>query len=271
MMGDGVLSAEERAAPKAVPGHPGEPHGVARRANAILLLDKGWSGAEVTPAHQPPRRLLHGALGPGKLPLPPWSRPRGSTPHRPLRRSRSWRPATPARGGSTSSPTLPAPITHGRSRRGRKDRGAASSSSSRPPMRPIATPSSDDGASCTARRPTTASTRPSPSSPRPSTMSSPGDRHASGPSGAIPSQTNFVSSRTRNFGFWGELGIVVQRTERSFFCFGTDLLMTFEAKWLDSEPRYLIACPDTLRALWPLRDLCVSRNTGADRPPALTC
>ena len=46
----GFLSAKERAALKAVIRHPSETHGVARRANAILLLDKGWSYAEVSEA-----------------------------------------------------------------------------------------------------------------------------------------------------------------------------------------------------------------------------
>jgi len=46
MISGGFLSAKERAALKAVIGHPGESHGVARRANAIFLLDKGWSCAD---------------------------------------------------------------------------------------------------------------------------------------------------------------------------------------------------------------------------------
>ncbi len=46
----GFLSAKERAALRAVIRHPSETHGVARRANAILLLDKGWSYAEVSEA-----------------------------------------------------------------------------------------------------------------------------------------------------------------------------------------------------------------------------
>ena len=46
----GFLSAKERAALKAVLGHPSETHGVARRVNAILLLDKGWSCAAVSAA-----------------------------------------------------------------------------------------------------------------------------------------------------------------------------------------------------------------------------
>ncbi len=46
----GFLSAEERAALKAVLGQPSETHGVARRVNAILLLDKGWSCAQVSAA-----------------------------------------------------------------------------------------------------------------------------------------------------------------------------------------------------------------------------
>jgi len=44
------MSAKERAALKAVTRHPSESHGVARRANAILLLDKGWSCADVSEA-----------------------------------------------------------------------------------------------------------------------------------------------------------------------------------------------------------------------------
>ena len=43
----GFLSAKERAALRAVLGHPSETHGVARRVNAILLLDDGLSCAEV--------------------------------------------------------------------------------------------------------------------------------------------------------------------------------------------------------------------------------
>jgi len=50
MISGGFLSAKERAALKAVIGHPSETHGVARRANAILLLDKGWSCADVSEA-----------------------------------------------------------------------------------------------------------------------------------------------------------------------------------------------------------------------------
>ena len=50
MISGGFLSAKERAALKAVIGHPRESHGVARRANAILLLDKGWSCADVSEA-----------------------------------------------------------------------------------------------------------------------------------------------------------------------------------------------------------------------------
>jgi transposase len=50
MIRDDFLSAEERVALKAVIGHPSEIHGVARRANAILLLDKGWSCAEIAEA-----------------------------------------------------------------------------------------------------------------------------------------------------------------------------------------------------------------------------
>ena len=47
MIRDGFLSAEERVAPKAVIRHLKEIHGVARRANAILLLDDGLSCAEI--------------------------------------------------------------------------------------------------------------------------------------------------------------------------------------------------------------------------------
>jgi transposase len=43
MIRDGFLSADERVALKAVIGHPSESHGVARRANAVLLLDDGLS------------------------------------------------------------------------------------------------------------------------------------------------------------------------------------------------------------------------------------
>ena len=41
------LSAKERTALQAVMRHPSETHGVARRANAILLLDDGLSCADV--------------------------------------------------------------------------------------------------------------------------------------------------------------------------------------------------------------------------------
>ncbi len=44
------LSAKERTALKAVMRHPSEIHGVARRANAILLLDDGWNCAKVAEA-----------------------------------------------------------------------------------------------------------------------------------------------------------------------------------------------------------------------------
>jgi transposase len=50
MIRGGFLSAKERAALKAVIRHPSEIHGVARRANGILLLDKGWSCAEIAEA-----------------------------------------------------------------------------------------------------------------------------------------------------------------------------------------------------------------------------
>lgn len=50
MISGGFLSAKERGALKAVIRHPSESHGVARRANAILLLDKGWSCADVSEA-----------------------------------------------------------------------------------------------------------------------------------------------------------------------------------------------------------------------------
>ena len=43
----GFLSASEREQLRAVMRHPSETHGVARRANAILLLDDGLSCAEV--------------------------------------------------------------------------------------------------------------------------------------------------------------------------------------------------------------------------------
>ncbi len=50
MIRGGFLSDKERAALQAVIRHPSETHGVARRANAILLLDKGWSCAAVSEA-----------------------------------------------------------------------------------------------------------------------------------------------------------------------------------------------------------------------------
>ncbi len=50
MLRGGFLSAKERTALKAVMRHPSEIHGVARRANAILLLDDGWNCAKVAKA-----------------------------------------------------------------------------------------------------------------------------------------------------------------------------------------------------------------------------
>ena len=47
MIRGGFLSAKERTALKAVMRHPSEIQGVARRANAILLLDDGLSCADV--------------------------------------------------------------------------------------------------------------------------------------------------------------------------------------------------------------------------------
>jgi transposase len=46
----GFLSAAEREQLRAVIRHPSESHGVARRANAILLLDKAWSCVAVAEA-----------------------------------------------------------------------------------------------------------------------------------------------------------------------------------------------------------------------------
>ncbi len=50
MLRCGFLSAKERTALQAVMRHPSEIHGVARRANAILLLDDGWNCAKVAEA-----------------------------------------------------------------------------------------------------------------------------------------------------------------------------------------------------------------------------
>ena len=50
MIRGGFLSAKERTALQAVMRHPSETHGVARRANAILLLDDGWNCAKVAEA-----------------------------------------------------------------------------------------------------------------------------------------------------------------------------------------------------------------------------
>ena len=80
-----------------------------------------------------------------------WSRPSGSMPPPPSRCSRSWRPATPARGGSTSSSTTPVIITPVWSGSGWRDQTAASRSSSCSPMHPISTPSRGYGLSCTAK------------------------------------------------------------------------------------------------------------------------
>ena len=65
-----------------------------------------------------------------------WSRPSGSMPPPPSRCSRSWRPATPARGGSTSSSTTPVIITPVWSGSGWRDQTAASRSSSLPAHAP---------------------------------------------------------------------------------------------------------------------------------------
>ena len=59
--------------------------------------------------------------------------------------------STPARGGSTSSPTTPVIITPVWSGSGWRDQTAASRSSSCPPMHPISTPSRGYGLSCTAK------------------------------------------------------------------------------------------------------------------------
>ncbi len=48
MIHGGDRSAKERVALEAVIRHASKPHGVVRRANAILLLDMGWSYAEVS-------------------------------------------------------------------------------------------------------------------------------------------------------------------------------------------------------------------------------
>ncbi len=50
MIRGGFLSAKERTALQAVMRHPSEIHGVARRANAILLLDDGWNCAKAAEA-----------------------------------------------------------------------------------------------------------------------------------------------------------------------------------------------------------------------------
>ena len=50
MLRGGFQSAKERTALQAVMWHPSEIHGVARRANAILLLDDGWNCAKVAEA-----------------------------------------------------------------------------------------------------------------------------------------------------------------------------------------------------------------------------
>jgi transposase len=50
MIRNGFLQAEERAHLEALVRHPAERHGVARRANALLLLDDGWSCERVAEA-----------------------------------------------------------------------------------------------------------------------------------------------------------------------------------------------------------------------------
>ncbi len=115
-------------------------HGWVRKGDRVAL--RGHRGASPQPLTRRSTWRISTAL---------WSRPSGSMPPPPSRYSRSWRPATPARGGSTSSSTTPVIITPVWSGSGWRDQTAASRSSSCPPMHPISTPSRGYGLSCTAK------------------------------------------------------------------------------------------------------------------------
>ena len=115
-------------------------HGWVRKGDKVAL--RGHRGASASTFTRRSTWRISTAL---------WSRPSGSMPPPPSRCSRSWRPATPARGGSTSSPTTPVIITPVWSGSGWRDQTAASRSSSCPPMHPISTPSRGYGLSCTAK------------------------------------------------------------------------------------------------------------------------
>ncbi len=111
-------------------------HGWVRKGDKVAL--RGTSGRQ--------RLNLHAALNLENFHCPLVEAERidaASTmsPPPPSRCSRSWRPATPARGGSTSSPTTPVIITPVWSGSGWRDQTAASRSSSCPPMHRISTPS----------------------------------------------------------------------------------------------------------------------------------
>ena len=120
-------------------------HGWVRKGDKVAL--RGTSGRQ--------RLNLHAALNLEnfhRISTALWSRPSGSMPPPPSRCSRSWRSATPARGGPTSSPTTPVIITPVWSGSGWRDQTAASRSSSCPPMHCISTPSRGYyGLSCTAK------------------------------------------------------------------------------------------------------------------------
>ena len=119
-------------------------HGWVRKGDKVAL--RRTSGRQ--------RLNLHAALNLEnfhRISIALWSRPSGSMPPPPSRCSRSWRPAPPARGGSTSSPTTPVIITPVWSGSGWRDQTAASRPSSCPPMHPISTPSRGYGLSCPAK------------------------------------------------------------------------------------------------------------------------
>ena len=115
-------------------------HGWVRKGDKVAL--RGHRGASASTFTRRSTWRISTAL---------WSRPSGSMPPPPSRCSRSWRPATPARGGSTSLSTTPVIITPVWSGSGWRDQTAASRSSSCPPMHPISTPSRGYGLSCTAK------------------------------------------------------------------------------------------------------------------------
>ena len=121
-------------------------HGWVRKGDKVAL--RGTSGRE---GHRGASASTFTRRSTWRISTSLWSRPSGSMPPPPSRCSRSWRPAPPARGGSTSSPTTPVIITPVWSGSGWRDQTAASRSSFCPPMHPISTPLRGYGVSCTAK------------------------------------------------------------------------------------------------------------------------